>query len=314
LAKAWSYSERALELSAKVKKGDYCMALQWKADISFRRGQFSESIVQAQEGRRVANQMGNFFLEVDCMCTQAVAAAALGDFKQVTLLCAEARALLCAFGLEAMYSDLQLMNTEAQALFNKTDYAASLAIHRVCAELTSPTVRPLDHAYALVNIAIIEVITGVPDETILENLNLARDIFTSFAFSRGICNCDVVLADLYYRQGKLNAAQSLYNQCIDSAQGEDAEVMSLCLEKLGDIRWDLRDLAAAFRLRVVYLAFECQGRNAPGILHAFRRVGDVVQSLGDADGARNIFQAALDGFTAMGIDRGIRECKSRLGG
>jgi hypothetical protein len=246
------------------------------------------------------------------MRAQALSCVALGDFKAGVALCADARKLLLACALSGGDTELQLMNLEAEILYQKSEYSASLAIHRSSAKLTSATIRPLDQAYALVNIASIEVIMDVADETVLKSLNGAKEIFTACSYPRGLCNCDVIQADLDYRAGKLVDAQVLYEKNLRIARGRDAEIPILCLEKLGDIRRDLQDILGTLHYRGVFLAWACKGKNAAATLHALRGFGDVLESLGDAGSARNVFEAALGGFTRMGIHRGVDECKARL--
>ncbi|KAJ7459691.1 hypothetical protein FB451DRAFT_1563419 [Mycena latifolia] len=313
LPKAWEYCHRALELSKEndneLEQG---IAAHWMTGIQYRRGNYTEGMAYGFEARRLAKRAGNFPLEAACMRAQALSCVALGDFKHGAALCAEARKLLLACALGGGDLDLALMSLEAEILYQKSEYAESLAIHRTSASLTSTTARPVDHAYALVNIATIEIITGISDESVLEHLNGARDIFTTCSYPRGICNCDVVLADLYYRQGRLVEAQSLYAKCLDITRGRDIEIPVLCLEKLGDIRYDLQDVLGAFRYRTVYLALASKGKNAAATLHALRRFGDVLGNLDDWDTARSVFEVTLDGFTTMGIHQGVIDCKSRL--
>ncbi|KAJ6549062.1 hypothetical protein DFH09DRAFT_1503227 [Mycena vulgaris] len=292
MAQAWSYCECAVEASVAINdEGQQCIAVHWKAEIHFRRAEYRAGIVQGLEGRRLAKRTGSFPLKAYCMRAQAMSCAVLGDFKGGAALCAAGRELRRACALDGGNADLQIMNMQAETFFQQTAYGASLAIHIEPARLTPATVRPLDHAYALVNIAtIVGVITGVPDGTVLHNLIITRDIFTARAFTRGLCNCDVVVADVL----------------------GDCDGSILCLDKLGDIRWDLQDSLGTFGYRVVYLASACKTRNAAAAAHALRGVGDVVKVLGNAETARDVFRAALDGFTTMGMQGGMDECSLRF--
>jgi tetratricopeptide (TPR) repeat protein len=243
LPRAWECAEQARTLAAVESDAlQECIAVHWMAELHYRRGEYTLGVTRGAEGRLLAQRAGNFPLEADCVRAQALSCIALGNFTCGATLCADARRLLVACGLGDGDTGLRIMNLEAEILYQKGEFAGSLAIHRAYAGLTSATVRPVDHAYALVNIAGIEIIMGAPDEKVLQSLDGARELFVGAKYPRGVCNCDVVLADLYYRQGKLTDAKALYSKCLRIAHGRDAEIPILCLEKLGDIFHDLQDI------------------------------------------------------------------------
>jgi hypothetical protein len=78
-------------------------------------------------------------------------------------------------------------------------------------------------------------------------------------------------------------------------------------------RWPATEFQWAATYAVVYLAFAAKKKEKLRLHTALRYVGDVFLENGDEATARNIFIAALDGFTSMDVHYSRAECMIRLG-
>lgn len=283
------------------------------SEIQYRLGNYREGLSRGRVGQRFAKEAGSFPLEADCLRVQALSCVALDDFARGVVLCSEAIKLLTACCLGGSDSDLQIMNLEAEIHFQKTEYHESRKIHFACAKITSEEWNPLERAYAFVNIATIDIVVGAEEKGIRQTLDVARRLFTINAYPRGISNCDVVLADLLFREGQRDEAYAFYQRCLTVSRGKDAEIPLLCWEKLGDIAYANGDVTTAFRHWMAYFAFTQKTRKMAATHQALRCLGDIFLAEGDDEIALSVFQVALDSFTMMDIHRGRGDCKLRIG-
>lgn len=306
--------ERAMALSKEIDDViQHCRALFWIANIQYRLGNYSEGLRKGIEAQKLAKRRGNFALEADCMRTQTLCCIALGNFEYAAALCAEARELLAACGLDGSGPDLLLLNSEAEIRFYKTEYDDSRRIHLSTARITSADWHALDRAYALVNIATIDVTIGVKDDEVHQTLDEARHLFTINSYARGICNCDVILADLLFRGGQRDEAQVLYQRSLSMSLGRDVELPLMCFERLGDVAYAQGNITAAFYHRMAYFAYTRKTQSMAATYQALRCLGDIFMAQADSETALSLYRLALDGFTAMDIHRGRGDCKFRIG-
>jgi hypothetical protein len=98
---------------------------------------------------------------------------------------------------------------------------------------------PFIHAGTLLSLAEIGLSISSPKNEVQRNLDTARTIYNTKGRVLEVIKCDATLADLNLREGETPAAKTLFQQCIKLAVGiSDVEVVSHCLEQLGDVsRW-----------------------------------------------------------------------------
>ncbi|KAJ6489721.1 hypothetical protein DFH09DRAFT_1454553, partial [Mycena vulgaris] len=171
---------------------------------------------------------------------------------------------------------------------------------------------PHDHAFILLNIAEIDAAIGTPRAGVQKNVEIAKSIFSNMEYERTMSFCDLVLADLDVREGNLLKAQTLFKECLASSLGTDADTVTCCLERLGDMsRWSTVDWSTTWT--TVYLVHALKSKQRLEIHKAFQFLGDVFLAQGDESTAMSLFAAALDGFTQMDVHRSRAECMLRLG-
>jgi tetratricopeptide (TPR) repeat protein len=121
--------------------------------------------------------------------------------------------------------------------------------------------------------------------------------------------CDMVLADLYLREGNLLEAKTLFESCLKSSFREP-EITSYCLEQLGNAsRWS----AYVSSCTTVFFVHSAKRKEKLGIYKALQFLGDVFLAQDDEHTAINLFTVALEGFTYMDVHRSRAECMLQLG-
>ncbi|KAJ7775484.1 hypothetical protein B0H16DRAFT_1450122 [Mycena metata] len=116
-------------------------------------------------------------------------------------------------------------------------------------------------------------------------------------------------AALNLREGDLSS--SVFCECLKFGLGRFSEIVSYCLERLGDItRWGTHQDPS---WSIVFLANSLKTKEKLGIHKALQFIGDVHLMGNDEVTAVSLFTVALDGFTCMDVHRSRAECMIRLG-
>jgi hypothetical protein len=110
-------------------------------------------------------------------------------------------------------------------------------------------------------------------------------------------------------------ARAQYVRIFTSLQGNDGELVPLCLVRLADSARPLHGDEEVARWAVVFFAFAMHpmSRNMLVIHQALRSLGDVLARQGMEDAALNIFVIALEGFTRMDVHQSRAECMQTMG-
>jgi tetratricopeptide (TPR) repeat protein len=121
--------------------------------------------------------------------------------------------------------------------------------------------------------------------------------------------CDIVLADLYLREGDIVTAKRLFEKYL---KFEHIEIKSYCLERLADVgRW--RVVSGMFGWTTIFLVHALKFKERLGINKALKFMGDIFLAQNDEATALNLFTVALEGFTLMDVHRSRAECMLQLG-
>ncbi|KAJ7199198.1 hypothetical protein GGX14DRAFT_468258 [Mycena pura] len=300
--KAVEYYETALSSSRSI--GDInrqCTTLLQMAFLKMQTGNYMEARAYSEEIQHLAKLSGNLFLEARALQTRSTAVTALGKYKEgLDLLCA-AKELLRLCGLSQGSTFQGFMHNEATCHQAKTEYAEALGIHQEMARKLSPAQDPQLHAYALLNIAQIEVTIGTPECEVRQKLAKVAMVFGAINYPIGIVCCDTVEAGLELRSGNFVEARKLFQKCLNRTWGQYSEVVTYCLES-----WSSTGA-------VVLLAHALKTSDRPAIHKALRYIGDIFLKQGDEETCRSLVTAALIGFTEMDIHQSRAECMLRLG-
>ncbi|KAJ7488074.1 hypothetical protein FB451DRAFT_1226362 [Mycena latifolia] len=310
IPKALEYYETALGLATQVQDVKIqCVALREGALCNWQLGKYPQAQTQTGDMRRLAQIHGLFFYEAQAIEVELLCRVSRGDLASCVQLSAKGRELLAFCGLQGSSLDLALINSDAEVHIQKTEYAEARALY----SRTYADQSPLGSAYDRLNIALIDVETGVEQTKVRRDLEAIKSSMESIMNPSGITLCEVGLAYLDIREGHLVKARDSLKTSFALSRGNDQEISILCLNKLADVTSKMMDVQSAFGWILVLLAFALNGKNTIAIYTALRYLGDVFIAEGDDDTALNLLHVAVDGFTAMDIHRSRGECTLRMG-
>ncbi|KAJ7609339.1 hypothetical protein DFH06DRAFT_1148459 [Mycena polygramma] len=170
---------------------------------------------------------------------------------------------------------------------------------------------PYAHGLALLNIAEIDVSIDIPGIDVQRNVDIARKIFSNISHNWGVVWYDILLADLFLKDGDMLAAKALLLTCINSPAA-NTQTVSCCLEQLGDIsRWG--SSLDTSNWATVLLAHALKFKERLLIYKAFLFLGQIFYGQVDEDTAMSLFDVALEGLTQMDVHRSRAECMLHLG-
>jgi tetratricopeptide (TPR) repeat protein len=170
------------------------------------------------------------------------------------------------------------------------------------------------YAYALINIAEIDLKIGSAEPDVHQCLEKATGVFRSLEYLPRVTYCNTILADLHLRESRLSSASILFQECLRSSWGNDNETMSYCLDRLADIsQWSGSEVHQISIWPVIYLGYAHKSKEKLALHKALLYLGDVFLAMEEEDTAQTLFSVAFDGFTYMDIHRSRGECMLRLG-
>ncbi|KAJ7888623.1 hypothetical protein B0H14DRAFT_2562203 [Mycena olivaceomarginata] len=206
------------------------------------------------------------------------------------------------------------MDLEADIHLQKSEYTEARQIYLHIAEKFSAEDNSIDHAYALQ--AIGETDVTAKAQNAIQNLEKARMLFASHNFHMGAFMCEAIIAEhaVNKKDGATAALKTTLEKCLGGCWGDDPLATFYILHQMGDsARWLLTDFHWVATYTVVYLAFAAKKKEKLRLHTALRYLGDVFLTNRDKGTARNIFIAALEGFTSMDVHHSRAECMIRLG-
>ncbi|KAJ7488073.1 hypothetical protein FB451DRAFT_1081691 [Mycena latifolia] len=316
--KGKEYFTRALLLATESKNLiGQGKALIHFAEVEWEQGNYRTGQKYAAEARRVMKPTGHLIATAHAIDQEVLCLYALGDFSRSLELCNDARQILAVCRMEGSPLDVCFMSSLGDIHFLKTEYAESRAMHLQILNTTSTSRQqsPSEYAHAFLHIAAVDLAMGADEQTVRKSLDTAREVFVSMQFGFSISQCDMVLADLQLRQGHKADARRFYETRF--AQNRDRSgVVIECLHQLGDpTHWHgMCNPETTLGYAMALVGYTRNGGSQLEAHHALRCLGDIFLADGDADTARNLFTAALQGFTAMGVHLSIAQCSARLNG
>ncbi|KAJ7859441.1 hypothetical protein B0H13DRAFT_1901465 [Mycena leptocephala] len=204
-----------------------------------------------------------------------------------------------------------IMNDQAEIRKLKSEYLEARNIHSGLLQVAPIDQDPYNHAFALLNIAEIDVSIGTPKESVQRNIQTARMLFNTRGLNMEVIMCETILADLCLREGNTLEAESLLMKCIKSSTAQP-QMISYCLERLGDIsRWKVPHCTSTWT--TVYLVHSIKCKEKLGIYKALQFLGDIFLVYDEEETAISLFTVALEAFTWMDVHHSRAECMLRLG-
>ncbi|KAJ7806530.1 hypothetical protein B0H14DRAFT_2610376 [Mycena olivaceomarginata] len=296
--KSQDFYGRALSLASQC---DYNLgqirALIGLAVIEWFHGSYSESLRLAGKAHGISCATGNALEEVESIRWQAMCYTAMGGFTRSLQFVAEGKQLMVRTGLQGGESESMLMSAEGEAYQLKTEYSEARNIYKLILSRTSPALSPVEYAHALLNIALLDILTGASPDIVSGNIDVAMTLFRNGQYHRGIPLCDYGRAELQLREGNMVGARAQYVRIFTSLQGNDG---------WADSARPLHGDEEVARWAVVFFAFA---------MHPMLSGASEMFSPGRGmeDAALNIFVIALEGFTRMDVHQSRAECMQTMG-
>jgi tetratricopeptide (TPR) repeat protein len=166
------------------------------------------------------------------------------------------------------------------------------------------------HAFALLNMAEIEVLMGIQKYDVQRKIDLARSIFTALNVKPLIICCDAALADLYIREKDLPAAKRLLEKSLTSI--EHSEIKLFCLQRLANASFWGADKSTPV-WTTIFLVHSLRSKEKLQVYKALQFFGQMFLAKKDEGTAISLFTVALEAFTYMDVHKSRAECMLRLG-
>ncbi|KAJ7907775.1 hypothetical protein B0H13DRAFT_2499871 [Mycena leptocephala] len=288
----------------------HSLGLRNLAWVEWELGNYSAAQVHAKEAQRLAIISADLYGEAHALKIEAACCYKLGNHMKAMSLCIRARDLLGLCAMSGGTLDYNIMNTQAEIHRLKSEYAEARSIHISILEGT--TIQDTyEYAFALLNVAEIDVLIGAPKNDVQRNCDRARKMLDTVGDVEGVAMCDVILADLYLRDRNSLAAKTVLKKCLEITL-EYSQIQTFCLERLGDAScWG--DVDGMSSWTVVYLVNSLKRKEKLGIFKALQSLGDIFLYQNDEHTATNLLTVALEGFIQMDVHCSRAECMLRFG-
>ncbi|KAJ7736149.1 hypothetical protein B0H16DRAFT_1764430 [Mycena metata] len=306
------FLERALVLGERA--GDIegqCDCLISIATVKLRWGYWTTSLKLSKRAERLANLTGNLCQASRALDVTAACLNFLGDYKGTVIHIHRAKEMLRVCGMARGDNNCSLMNTLAEVHLRKSEYAEAISIHEDLIENSSAN--PVSYAFALLNIAQIQIKSGGGEPNILEKIDQAKAIFSRVGLPHPDVYCEVMVAELIQREGNTSLAIELFLKSLKIGWQSDSQVLAVCLENLASLNIQKSSIHYNSNWPVVYLAFGSKHADKLAFYKALLFLGDSFLSSQDENTAHSLFTVALEGFTFMDVHCSRAQCMLRLG-
>ncbi|KAJ7473250.1 hypothetical protein FB451DRAFT_1174905 [Mycena latifolia] len=238
---------------------------------------------------------------------------ALGSYNCSISLLKRERDLLGLCGMSGGQLDHVIMSDQAEIHQSKSEYIEARNIQSQILHNISFEQDPYQHAFALLNIAQIDVEINAPPQDVQSNINQTKSQFRSVGNPQGEIFCGTIQASLAAREGEVGVAEALFKRCLKFAWDKDSAAVSYCLERLGDVRlWLAKDQPSS-PWPIIFLIYSLKTKQLIKVYKALQFLGDMCLADGDQHTALNLFTVLLEGFTQMDVHRSRAECMLCLG-
>ncbi|KAJ7458104.1 hypothetical protein FB451DRAFT_1508459 [Mycena latifolia] len=319
LSVALKYLHKALDLAKS--HGDMrqeALVLNHLSQMKWATGDYGVAEKHAQASHRLAELAGDLHSQATALRSSAICYKSCGNIQNTIILCQRAQKLLQLCGTTIGSAHITLLQDLAEAQLQKSEYAEARNIHIQLARDVAAQ-DSYNIAWALLNMAQLDIILGTSKQDVLPNLDKATQLFNAHIY--GYYNvlsvkiyCNIVLGQLHLREREILTAKDILQTCFKSSWGNDAQGVLLCMESLANIKgWPDSDFHWATGWAFVYLGYAKKLGDRIALHQALQFIGDVFQAEGDSATSTTLFIVALEGFTWMDIHRSRAECMLRLG-
>ncbi|KAF8144392.1 hypothetical protein K438DRAFT_2101925 [Mycena galopus ATCC 62051] len=277
---------------AELEVGDYCAAQK-----------------NASAAQGLSKLCGNIYNEARANDLGASCAIFRGDYQDGVAQLHRARDLIFLYGLSGGGIDYAITLHQAEMYLSKSEYSQARNLFSAVAETTSPKENARSHAYALLNIAVIDIAIDGPKEYIYHNFDIARAIWSETTME--ISLCDMLQGRIELLEGRFDSAKVKFQECLTSTRGYH-DTRSFCFEQLANIQaWPENEWQ--YKWPITYLGYAHILKHKLALHKALLFLGDVFISNEDEETATSLYQVALEGFTYMDVHQSRAQCMLRLG-
>jgi hypothetical protein len=168
------------------------------------------------------------------------------------------------------------MNFEGEIHQLKTEYAQARQVQEVIQSQTSPVLSPVFHAYTLLNLVFLDLVTDADTALVSQNLHTAVEIFRCIHYPRGISLCEAHTADFKLREGDTAGARHQYMCTFADVYDLYNDLSCYCLARLADSRHPVHAVPEVTTWAFIFFAFVMRP-----VVRSKLPVHQVLQSLGE---------------------------------
>ncbi|KAJ7455056.1 hypothetical protein FB451DRAFT_1516648, partial [Mycena latifolia] len=276
-------------------------------EIKWLLGDYPAAQLHAQASYRVAELSGDLHSQAWALRTSAMCYRRYGNIQNSIFLCQRAQKLLELCGTTTGSSYTNLLHDLAEDQLLKSDYVEARKIY---AQLVRDAAAQdsYKYAWALLNIAQLDIILGASKQDVISNLDKAMALFDAHRYG----NYDVMKTDL--REGEIVIAKGILQTCFKSTWGNNAQGALSCMESLANTNhWPESNFHWASRWSSIYLGYAKKLGDKIALHRALQFLGYVFRAEGDSATSASLFTIALERFMWMDIHCSRAECMLGLG-
>ncbi|KAJ6492945.1 hypothetical protein DFH09DRAFT_1451286 [Mycena vulgaris] len=234
-------------LTGNTKK--QCQSSSGLAYLQWYMGDPAAGQKSAPEAQKLAHISADLFNEARALEIEAHCWQAHGNHKYAVSLCNRARDLLAHCGMSAGDLDNAIMGNQAEIHKMKSEYVEARDIHRQRLHGAPVELAVYIHAFAVLNIAEVEVFLGVPMEDVERKIDTAKSIFNSLGYSQqklDVHKALQFLGDMFCTEGDQDTGVSLLTVALEGFTQMDVHrSRAECMLQLGYISKDNGDVLKA---------------------------------------------------------------------
>ncbi|KAJ7742823.1 hypothetical protein B0H16DRAFT_1018535 [Mycena metata] len=302
------YAQSALSLAQSIGSiPQQCNLLIYFSFAKWSRGDYIAARFDAQKAQGLARGSGNLYAEAIGARLEAQSWMPSGNYKKCIALLNRAKILLDLSGLSGTYEDYATQRTMGDVHRLKSEYVEASNIHH---RTSGTNLTPYQQGASLISIAEIEISTGYPETEIQRKIDTSQTLFRLNGLVKHATGCEYVQAKLNLRNGDMS--NSLFRSVLRAMWGTDSQLVSQCLESLGDVSsWEGSHHDVSWS--TVFFVYSLKQQERLGIHKALQFMGDIFLRENEEATAISLFTLALQGFTQMDVHCSRAECMIRLG-
>ncbi|KAJ7827694.1 hypothetical protein B0H13DRAFT_1917525 [Mycena leptocephala] len=305
-ASAVKFSKTAISLANSTGNTKrHAQGLHNLARFSWMLGDYSAAQMYARESQRLAKISGDFYREAQALTVEAMCLFTLGDYKKSISHNNQARDLLGLCGASGGQLDRDIRNEQAEVHRLKSEYLEARDIQSGLLHSSPKDRDPYHHAFALLNMAEIDISIGMPKQTVRRNIQMAQKLF----HARGL-PMQMIISGFERREynGSKDCVRKKYKIMCGTQHRSHIPLSGAT----GQCQF-LEHPHHVSSWTTVYLVHSLKFKEKLGIYKGLQFLGDIFLASDDEDTAISLFTTALEGFTQMDVHRSRAECMLRLG-